>query len=107
MTIVLITITVGVPLYQLLFVHCCKKFYKYIPNMLKLMGLGILCCLINKITQIIIHATTMIEEKSCKLADENCLVSCYLINLKIMLTVLALYSPNTKITVDSTTLHFC
>ena len=24
MTIVLITITVGVPLYQLLFVHCCK-----------------------------------------------------------------------------------
>ena len=78
MTIVLITITVGVPLYQLLFVHCCKKFYKYIPNMLKLMT--------GKDQQNyskIIHATTMIEEKSCKLADENCLVSCYLINLKI------------------------
>ena len=78
MNITLITITIGVPLYQLVFLHCCKK-YKYVPNMLKQMGLGLLCCLIKAVTQIIIHAT-MAKGKLCKLADNNPIVSCYFIS---------------------------
>ena len=81
MNIILITVTIGVPLYQLVFVRCCKK-YKYIPNMLKRIGLGLLCCFINEVIQIIIHAT-MTERKMCKLADKNSLVSCYVITSEI------------------------
>ena len=81
MNITLLTITIGVPLYQLVFVRCCKK-YKYVPNMLKQMGLGLLCCLIKEVTEIIIHAT-MTEGKVCKLADNNPIVSCYFISSKI------------------------
>ena len=79
MNIILITIAIGVPLYQLVFVRCCKK---YVPNMLKLMGLGLLCCLIKEATEIIIH-TTMVEGKVCKLIDSNPIVSCYFISSKI------------------------
>ena len=80
----LIIITIGVPLYQLVFVRCCKK-YKYVPNMLKIMGLGILCCLIKEVTEIIIHAT-MTERKLCELADKNNpIMSCYLILSKIII----------------------
>ena len=81
MTITLITIIIGVPLYQLVFVRCCNK---YIPNMLKRIGLGLLCCLLKEVAEIIIHAT-MFKGKVCNLADENCLVSCYLINLRIFI----------------------
>ena len=77
--ITLITIIIGVPLYQLVFVHCCKK-HKYIPNMLKKIGLGLLCCLIKEIVQIIIHAT-MTQGKLCTLLIKNPIVSCYIITL--------------------------
>ena len=84
MNTTLITVTIGVPLYQLVFVRCCKK-YEYIFNMLKLMGLGLLCCLIKAVTQIIIHAT-MTEGKVCELADKkNPMVSCYFILSKIII----------------------
>ena len=78
MNTTLIIITIGVPLYQLVFVRCCKK-YKYVPNMLERMGLGLLCCLIKEVTQIIIHAI-MVKGKLCKTADIIPLVSCYIIS---------------------------
>ena len=37
------------------------------------MGLGLLCCLIKEVTEIIIHATMDV----CKLAGNNPIVSCY------------------------------
>ena len=79
MNTTLITITIGVPLYQLVFVHCCKN---YVPNMLKRMGLGLLCCLIREVIKILIHVT-MTKGKICKLADSIPIVSCYLISSKI------------------------
>ena len=79
MNITLLTITIGVPLYQLVFVCYCKR---YIPNMLKRMGLGLLCCLIKEVTVIIIHAT-MVKGNVCKLADNNPIASCYFISSQI------------------------
>ena len=76
--ITLITIVIGVPLYQLVLVHCCK----YTLNMLKIMGLGLLCCLIREIVQFII-LVTMTRGKLCKLADRIPLVSCYIITSNI------------------------
>ena len=81
MNVTLITIIIGVPLYQLVFVRCCRK-YKYIPNMLKRMGLGLLCCFIKEITQIIIVYVTS-TKKLCKLVDKDHVVSCYYISLEI------------------------
>ena len=78
MNITLLTIIVGVPLYQLVFVRCCKK---YIPNMLKQMGLGVLCCLVKEVTKIIIHII-MTKGKLCKFADDNPIISCYIISSK-------------------------
>ena len=79
MNTTLITITIGVPLYQLVFVRCCKN---YVPNMLKRMGLGLLCCLIKEVIKILIHVT-MTKGKLCEFADNNPILSCYLISSKI------------------------
>ena len=76
MNVTLITIIIGVPLYQLVFVRCCKK---YVPNLFKILGMGLLCCFIKEVTLIIIHAT-MIEGKLCKTVDIIPLVSCYIIS---------------------------
>ena len=81
MNITFIIIIIGVPLYQLVFVRCCNK---YIPNMLKLMGLGLLCCLFKEVAEIIIHAT-MSKGKVCKLADNHPSVSCYFITSNIII----------------------
>ena len=78
-TTTFLTIIIGVPLYQLVFVRYCKRC---VPNMLKRIGLGVLCCLIKEVTKIIIHAT-MTKGKLCNLADKNSMVSCYLISSKI------------------------
>ena len=48
--------------------------------MLKKIGLGLLCCLIKEIVQIIIHAT-MTQGKLCTLLIKNPIVSCYIITL--------------------------
>ena len=48
--------------------------------MLKKIGLGLLCCLIKEIVQIIIH-TTMTQRKPCTLVDTNPLISCYIITI--------------------------
>ena len=53
----LITIFIGVPLYQLAI--------RYVPNMLKRMGLGLLSCLVKVLAEIAIHAT-MTNRAACK-----------------------------------------
>ena len=79
--ITLITIVIGVPLYQLVLVHCSSKF-RYTLHMLKILGLGLLCCLIREIVQFII-LVSMTGGKLCKLADRIPLVSCYIITSNI------------------------
>ena len=79
MHITLITIIVGVPLYQFVVVRCCKKCA---PNMLKRMGIGLMCCLIQAIAEIIIHAT-MTDKKPCEIVYESPLASCYIISSKV------------------------
>ena len=76
--ITLITIVIGIPLYQVVFIRYCKNKYFLKNNMLKRVGLGMLCCLLKEIARIAIHAT-MIGDKTCRQADSNPIVSCYLI----------------------------
>ena len=76
--ITLIMIIIGIPFYQLVLVRCCKKIPKH--NMLKQVGLGMLCCFLKEIARIIIHAT-MTREKPFRQADTNPIVSCYLITM--------------------------
>ena len=76
MHIILITVIIGVPLYQIVVVQCCRK---YAPNMLKRMGLGLLCCLVKGVAEIIIQAKTT-KGKTCKLIDISPAVSCYFIS---------------------------
>ena len=56
-----LTIIVGIPIYRFVFV---RYFSKYLPNMLKRMGLGLLCCFIKELVNITIHAT-MTGGKAC------------------------------------------
>ena len=77
--ITLITIIIGMPLYQLVFIRYCKKNKCLHNNMLKRVGLGMLCCLLKEIARIIIYATT-IRDKTCRkvVGVLNPIVSCYL-----------------------------
>ena len=52
----MLTIVIGIPLYQLA-CHCCYSRQRYFPNMLKRMGLGLLCCLAKEITELVLQAT--------------------------------------------------
>ena len=71
---ILITVLIGVPLYQLMIRYC----EKCVPNMLKRMGLGLLCCLIKVLAEIAIHAT-MTNDKACIIFHNNPVKSCFLI----------------------------
>ena len=71
----LLVIVVGVPLYQLVLVRYCQKF---IPNLLKRIGLGLLCCLIKVVAQLVIHVT-LVNSEPCQLVDTSPVVSCYFI----------------------------
>ena len=71
----LTTILIGVPLHQLMVQYCRL----YAPNMLKRMGLGLLCCLVKVIVELVIHAT-MTNGKACKNFDnENSIGTCFFI----------------------------
>ena len=74
MNLMLTTILIGVPLHQLMVRYCrlCA------PNMLKRMGLGLLCCLLKVIVEIAIHAT-MTNGKACKMSGEYSIVTCFFI----------------------------
>ena len=74
MNLMLTTILIGVPLHQLMVRYC----QPYAPNMLKRMGLGLLCCLAKVIVEVVIHAT-MTNRKACKNFDENTIATCYFI----------------------------
>ena len=74
MNLMLTTILIGVPLYQLMVRYC----QLYAPNMLKRMGLGLLCCLVKVIVEIAIHAT-MTSGKACKMFFENSIGTCFFI----------------------------
>ena len=70
---VLITVIIGVPVYQLVIVQCCPK---YPPNMLKRIGLGLLCCVVKGVVEIVIQATAT-QGEACRQIDSNPLVSCF------------------------------
>ena len=80
MQFVYITVALGIPLYQL-FIFCCGNQYRL--NMLKTMGLGLLCCLIKEVVIITIHATMTKDNNSCHHIDEVSIVSCYLFDTRI------------------------
>ena len=74
-----LTVLVGVPLYRL-FVHFgsgCRI------NMLKRMGLGLLCCFTSGIVNIVIQVTMTEHYNSCRHIDELRIVSCALLFAKI------------------------
>ena len=72
--LIITTILIGVPLHQLMVRYC----QKYVPNMLKRMGLGLLCCLVKVVVEIVIHAT-MTNRKACTFFHDNPVGSCFLI----------------------------
>ena len=102
MHIILITVIIGVPLYQIVVVQCCRK---YAPNMLKRMGLGLLCCLVKGVAEIIIQAKTT-KGKTCKLIDISPAVSCYFISSMVNINGTCSMPPDySGYTVMKTTLH--
>ena len=74
-TITVLTIIVGIPVYRFVFV---RYYSKYLPNMLKRMGLGLLCCFIKELIIITIHAT-MTQNQVCQYIDIVPMDNCYLI----------------------------
>ena len=74
MNLIITTILIGVPLHQLM----VRYYQKYVPNMLKRMGLGLLCCLVKVMLEIVIHAI-MTNGKACKSFTHNTLLSCFLV----------------------------
>ena len=75
MHLTLIVIIIGVPIHQFIIL---RYFQQYLPNMLKRMGLGILCCLVKEVINIVIHAT-MIGSYQCKHIDSMNFDSCFLL----------------------------
>ena len=77
-----ITVGLGIPVHQFFkFICCGKQFYR--ANMLKTMGLGLLCCLIKEVAVIVIHATMTEQNNRCHHIDRNRISSCYLLSAKI------------------------
>ena len=74
MNLIITTILIGVPLHQLM----VRYYQQYVPNMLKRMGLGLLCCLVKVMIEIVIHAI-MTNGKACKSFTHNPLLSCFLV----------------------------
>ena len=73
MYITIFTVIIGVPVYQFIIVRFGQR---YLPNMLKRMGLGLLCCLIKEVFEIIIQ-TTMTGSGHCRHVDNVIIDSCY------------------------------
>ena len=68
-------ILIGVPLHQLLAFHCCQRYF---PNMLKRLGLGLLCCLLKAICEIVLQATqTNSTQLKCPSTATSPLAYCY------------------------------
>ena len=81
-TFTTLTIIIGIPVYRFVFVRYCSK---YLPNMLKRMGLGLLCCFIRELIFITIHAT-MIGDQLCPHVIESVpMDKCFLQASKIII----------------------
>ena len=79
--VTIVTIILGVPVYQMIVARqACTQ--KYTPNMLKRMGLGLVCCLLEKITEITIQAT-MAGGTPCKAFEPVPLDFCYFMNIQV------------------------
>ena len=80
-----LTIVTGIPLYQLAR-HCCYS-QRYFPNMLKRMGLGLLCCLAKGITELVLQATQH-NQQYCEMdihqTNPNAAVTCFYLESKII-----------------------
>ena len=74
-----LTVIIGVPVYRILVSAC----HKYLPNMLKRIGLGLLCCLIKTVAEIIIHAM-LIGESQCIQVDNIHIDSCYFLRSEFL-----------------------
>ena len=72
MQFVLITIVIGVPFYQLVFV---RFYHKYSPNMLKRIGLGLLCCMTKELFEIILQSVS--TDVECHREEKVTFISCY------------------------------
>ena len=79
MHITILTVIIGVPIYEWIIVRYCQKC---LPNMLKRMGLGLLCCLIKVVIEIIIQAT-MTGSDHCKHVDNVLIDSCFFLSSEI------------------------
>ena len=75
-------VTIGVPFYRLL-VRVCRK---YLPNMLKQMGIGLFCCFVKTVTEIIIHSMLAGESRQCSHVDDINIDSCYFLKSQFLST---------------------
>ena len=77
-----LTIIVGIPVYRFVFV---RYYSKYLPNMLKRMGLGLLCCFIKELIIITIHATMTGGQECSHDIDDVPMNVCFLQASKIFI----------------------
>ena len=73
MHITILTVIIGVPVYQWIIVRCCQNCA---PSMCKRMGLGLLCCLIKNVIEVVVHAT-MARRNHCKPDKTFPFASCF------------------------------
>ena len=77
-----LTILLGIPMYQFL---TRRYFQRYFPNMLKRMGLGLLCCLLKGIAEIIMQATQeMNKTQKCHKFHHHPSTFCYILVSEVM-----------------------
>ena len=87
----LFVVIIGIPISQFSKKHCPK----YHPNMLKKMGIGLLCCLVTEIALVCIQFT-MTGEGHCRHFDDNLFVSCYYLDSEFIIN-------NTCLTISNAT----
>ena len=76
-----LTIVIGIPLYQLAR-HCCYS-QRYFPNMLKRMGLGLLCCLAKEIIELVLQVTQHKPPCTTFIDKSNPTIACYYLRSRI------------------------
>ena len=80
MHLTVLTILIGIPFYQIVVARLGNHCH---INMLKRMGLGLLCCFCSEIVNIIIQSTMMTEYTHCHHIDKVHIVSCFIYLSKI------------------------
>ena len=80
MHLVMLVIIIGVPFHQFILLRYCKK---YLPNMLKRMGIGLFCCLLKGIVDIALQATSNDQYTECTRSASSPLANCYILKLQV------------------------